>query len=67
LEEGYIDPVEGNGQVGKVSLYVPKFTANRDDTLVSFYGLQGEGMSLNATATFYIFLENWKISLIPDS
>ena len=42
LEKGYIDPVEGNGQVGKVSLYVPVFTANRDDTLISFYGLQGE-------------------------
>ena len=39
---GYIDPIEGNGQVGKGSWYVPSFTADRDDTLVSFYGLSGE-------------------------
>ena len=37
--EGYIDPPEGNGQVGKGSWYVPKFTAELDDSLVSVYGL----------------------------
>ena len=39
---GYIDPIEGNGQVGKGSWYVPSFAADRDDSLVSFYGLRGE-------------------------
>jgi hypothetical protein len=42
LTDGYIEPVQGNGQVEKSSWYVPKFTAQDDNTLVSFYGLQGE-------------------------
>ena len=42
LNEGNIDPVEGNGQVGKGSWYVPTFTAQRDDSLVSVFGLSGE-------------------------
>jgi hypothetical protein len=42
LNDGYIEPVQGNGQVGKSSWYIPKFTAQDDNTLVSFYGLQGE-------------------------
>jgi hypothetical protein len=42
LDTGDIDPVEGNGQVGKGSWYVPYFTATRDNSLVNFYGLRGE-------------------------
>ena len=42
LNEGHIDPVEGNGQVGKGSWYVPSFTAQKDDSLISVFGLSGE-------------------------
>ena len=37
-----IEPVEGNGQVGKISWYVPQFTVQKDPSLISFYGLAGE-------------------------
>ena len=43
LNEGYVEPLEGNGQVGKGSWYVPAFSAANDESLVSFYGLRGEG------------------------
>jgi hypothetical protein len=42
LSEGYIEPVQGNGQVGNMSWYVAAFTIDNDATLASFYGLQGE-------------------------
>ena len=42
LKAGYIDQLEGDGQVGKGSWFVPVFTAERDNSLVSVYGLSGE-------------------------
>ena len=42
LKEGYLLPTEGDGQVGKVSWFIPAFTARQDPTLVSFYGLRGD-------------------------
>ena len=42
LKEGYLLPTEGDGQVGKISWFIPAFTAERDATLVSFYGLRGD-------------------------
>jgi hypothetical protein len=42
VKAGYMEPVEGNGAVGKGSIYIPKFAAVQDPTLVSVYGLQGE-------------------------
>ena len=42
MGQGIIDPVEGDGQVGKISWYVPKYTAERHKELVSHYGLSGE-------------------------
>lgn len=40
--EGAIEPVDGCGQVGKLGWFVPGATARKDDSLVSYYGLQGE-------------------------
>lgn len=42
MEDGIIEPVDGCGQVGKLGWFVPGSTAKRDDSLVSYYGLQGE-------------------------
>jgi len=42
VENGVVDPVEGDGQVGKISWFVPKYTAQRHQDLVSFYGLSGD-------------------------
>ncbi len=50
--EGFIEPIEGNGQVGKGSWYLPRFTAERDDSLVSFYGLSGESNRRKLARTF---------------
>lgn len=41
-QKGFIEPVEGNGAVGKGSWYIPQFAAQEDSSLVSVYGLQGE-------------------------
>lgn len=41
-EKGWIEPPEGNGEVGKGSWYIPQFAAQADSSLVSVYGLQGE-------------------------
>ena len=40
--QGKISAPEGNGMVGKISFYVPAFVADRDPTLVSFFGLRGD-------------------------
>ncbi|KAL3915961.1 MAG: hypothetical protein SGILL_005398 [Bacillariaceae sp.] len=42
LQAGFMEPVEGNGAVGKGSWFTPMFAAERDSTLVSVYGLKGE-------------------------
>ena len=52
LQEGYLDPAEGDGQVGKGSWFLPAFTADRDDSLVSFYGLRGEKNRQKLAAAF---------------
>ena len=42
IQEGYIEPVDGGGQVGKLGWYVSSQTAQSDSTLTNFYGLRGE-------------------------
>jgi uncharacterized membrane protein YidH (DUF202 family) len=39
LTDGNIDRVDGDGQVGKVSWYVPTFTVKRHPQVASFHGL----------------------------
>jgi hypothetical protein len=41
-QKGFIEPPEGNGEVGKISWYIPQFVAQNDASLVSVYGLRGE-------------------------
>jgi hypothetical protein len=53
LQNEAIDPVIANGMVGKISLYIPAFTAKLYPTLVSFYGLQGKENRLLLAETFY--------------
>jgi hypothetical protein len=53
LTEGYLEAVEGDGQVGKISFYVPAFVAERDSTLISFHGLGGEDNRHKLAATFH--------------
>jgi hypothetical protein len=52
VNEGYLDAVEGNGQVGKISLYIPAFVAVRDETLISFFGLGGDRNRQKLAETF---------------
>jgi len=41
LEEGQIDQLNGNGEVGKIALYTPFHTAKEYPEMVSFHGLSG--------------------------
>jgi hypothetical protein len=52
VRSGVAEPVEGNGGVGKGSWFVPAFTARGDDSLVSFYGLQGESNRHKLASSF---------------
>ena len=40
--EGVIEPPQGMGALGHLSWFIPKFTGERDLTLFSYLGLQGE-------------------------
>jgi ABC-type proline/glycine betaine transport system substrate-binding protein len=42
MDEGFIKPIEANGQVGKMSWSIPSFMLQHDSTLASYYGLRGE-------------------------
>jgi hypothetical protein len=46
VEGGVIDPPSSNGLVGEEKWFLPKFTAEKDPSLMSYHGLMG--------------LENWK-------
>ena len=59
MEFGVIDPAEGDGQVGKISLYIPKYTAERFPEMTSFYGLSGEENRLKLAQIFQ-FPYTWK-------
>ena len=50
--DGTIEPVDGCGQVGKLGWYIPGATAKRDNSLVSYYGLQGEENRAKLAETF---------------
>ncbi|KAL3909860.1 MAG: hypothetical protein SGILL_007919, partial [Bacillariaceae sp.] len=52
IQAGFMEPVEGNGAVGKGSIFIPKFAAQKDPTLVSVYGLQGEDNRHKLAETF---------------
>lgn len=41
-ERGYVEPPLGLGALGHQSWFIPRFTAERDPTILSFLGLQGE-------------------------
>ena len=49
---GVIEPSEPLGVIGKFSWFVPKFTAIRDPTLVSYFGLRGEENRMKLANTF---------------
>jgi hypothetical protein len=53
LQNEAIDPVIGNGMVGKISLYIPFFTAKLHPALVSFHGLQGKENQKLLAETFF--------------
>jgi hypothetical protein len=40
LQEGYIEPPEGNGMVGEFSFMIPHVLAEQDPSLTSWHGLQ---------------------------
>eukprot|EP00581_Thalassiosira_minuscula_P002234 CAMPEP_0183744416 /NCGR_PEP_ID=MMETSP0737-20130205/65719_1 /TAXON_ID=385413 /ORGANISM="Thalassiosira miniscula, Strain CCMP1093" /LENGTH=852 /DNA_ID=CAMNT_0025980057 /DNA_START=73 /DNA_END=2631 /DNA_ORIENTATION=- len=42
VEEELIEPVGTNGRIAAYNWYIPKFVADEDPTLVSYYGLSGE-------------------------
>ena len=52
LQDGIIDPADGNGQVGKLGWFVPGATAGQDPSLLSYYGLQGEENRHKLAETF---------------
>ena len=41
VSEGWVQPVEGCGEIGKISIYVPAALAKHDPSLTIWYGLQG--------------------------
>lgn len=41
LEKGHIDQLPGNGEIGKISLHIPSFTAQEYPDMVSFHGMSG--------------------------
>lgn len=41
LTNGHIDQVNGDGQVGKISWYIPVYTARRHPEVASFHGMAG--------------------------
>ena len=67
MHEGIIEPVDGCGQVGKLGWFVPGATARRDDSLVSYYGLQGEenraklAQAFKRPSTWYEYCEEVSI------
>jgi hypothetical protein len=60
LLQGHIDPTEGDGQVGKISWYVPALTAQRHKELVSHHGLSGEDTSREKLAEVFKRPTTWK-------
>lgn len=52
MQQGLIEPVDGSGQVGKIGWFIPTATARIDDSLLSFYGLQGEENRAKLAQTF---------------
>lgn len=48
LADGHIDQVVGDGQVGKISWYVPVYTARRYPQVASYHGLAGRREELAA-------------------
>jgi len=52
LQEGTIDALDWCGQVGKLGFYIPTSTAQKDPTLLSHYGLQGESNRAKLAETF---------------
>lgn len=42
LTEGHIDQVNGDGQVGKISWYIPVHTAKRHPQVASYHGMTGQ-------------------------
>ena len=52
MQEGIIEPVDGCGQVGKIGWFIPMNAARRDDSLMSYYGLQGEENRAKLAQTF---------------
>jgi len=51
-ESGSILPQQSNGVIGRVGYYIPAFTAKKDSSLLSFYGLRGENNREKMAKTF---------------
>eukprot|EP00980_Cylindrotheca_fusiformis_P004723 scaffold1004_cov105-Cylindrotheca_fusiformis.AAC.6 len=48
FDDGQIDYLDGNGQVGKISWYIPAFTAARHPLTVTHVGMEGKNEELAA-------------------
>lgn len=51
-QEGALDALDWNGQVGKLGWFIPVLTAQRDASLLSYYGMQGEANRAKLAETF---------------
>ena len=51
-DDGIIEPPSGLGAIGGQGWYIPRFTAERDPTLLTYIGIQGEENRAKLAATF---------------
>mmetsp|Transcript_33762 Transcript_33762/g.64290 ORF Transcript_33762/g.64290 Transcript_33762/m.64290 type:complete len:313 (-) Transcript_33762:2396-3334(-) len=60
-EQGLIEPTIGTGGIGKCSWYVPKYTARRDPTLLSYFGLEARNdtMKRRKVAENFLRPQTW--------
>lgn len=49
---GKLDPIQGLGMIGSQGWFIPKFTAQRDPTLLTYLGMQGEQNRQKLAETF---------------
>lgn len=52
LGMGTIEPIEGLGAIGQQAIFVTKFTAEADPTILNLHGIQGEGNRRKLAETF---------------
>jgi hypothetical protein len=52
-DQGIVEEPEGLGVVGQMNWWIPKFTAERDPTLLTYFGLAGEENRRKLAETFH--------------